>query len=63
MDRGLLHLDLDRIRPNTDQPRREFDQESLEELAASMQTEGVLQPIIVRPMGEGHFELIAGERR
>ena len=60
---GLLHLDLDRIRPNTDQPRREFDQASLEELAASMQVDGVLQPVIVRPLGEGHFELIAGERR
>jgi len=61
--RGLLHLDLDRIRPNTDQPRREFDQASLEELAASIQGEGVLQPIIVRPLGDGHFEIIAGERR
>jgi len=63
MNRGLLHLDLDRIRPNTDQPRREFDQASLEELAASMQAEGVLQPVIVRPLGDGQFELIAGERR
>jgi ParB family chromosome partitioning protein len=63
INRGLLHLDLDRIRPNTDQPRREFDQASLEELAASIQSEGVLQPIIVRPLGDGHFEIIAGERR
>jgi ParB family chromosome partitioning protein len=63
MNRGLLHLDLDRIRPNTDQPRREFDQASLEELAASIQAEGVLQPVIVRPLGDGQFELIAGERR
>jgi ParB family chromosome partitioning protein len=61
--RGLLQLDLDRIRPNTDQPRRAFDQVSLEELAASMKHEGVLQPIIVRPLGEGEYELIAGERR
>jgi ParB family chromosome partitioning protein len=53
--RGLLQLDLE--------PRREFDQESLEELAASVQAEGVLQPVIVRPLGEGHYELIAGERR
>jgi ParB family chromosome partitioning protein len=60
---GLLHLDLDRIRPNHDQPRREFDQTSLEELAASMKAEGVLQPIIVRPAGENEYELIAGERR
>ena len=61
--RGLLQLDLDRIRPNREQPRREFDQESLQELAASMAAEGVLQPVIVRPVGEGHYELIAGERR
>jgi ParB family chromosome partitioning protein len=61
--RGLLQLDLDRIRPNTDQPRRTFDQVSLEELAASMKLEGVLQPIIVRPVGEGEYQLIAGERR
>jgi ParB family chromosome partitioning protein len=61
--RGLLQLDLDRIRPNTEQPRRVFDQVSLEELAASMKREGVLQPIIVRPVGDGQYELIAGERR
>jgi ParB family chromosome partitioning protein len=58
-----LQLDLDRIRPNREQPRREFDQESLQELAASMAGDGVLQPVIVRPVGDGQYELIAGERR
>jgi ParB family chromosome partitioning protein len=61
--RGLLYLDLDRIRPNRDQPRRQFDQATLEELAASMKSDGVLQPVIVRPLGGGDYELIAGERR
>jgi ParB family transcriptional regulator, chromosome partitioning protein len=45
------------------QPRREFDQESLEELAASIKAQGLMQPIVVRPRAQGGFELIAGERR
>ncbi len=53
------------VRPNPFQPRRAFDDESLEALAASVREVGVLQPLIVRPVnGEpDHFELIAGERR
>jgi ParB family transcriptional regulator, chromosome partitioning protein len=45
------------------QPRREFAQESLEELAASIRSQGVMQPIVVRPRPQGGYELIAGERR
>jgi ParB family transcriptional regulator, chromosome partitioning protein len=45
------------------QPRREFAQESLEELAASIRTQGLMQPIVVRPRPQGGYELIAGERR
>jgi ParB family transcriptional regulator, chromosome partitioning protein len=45
------------------QPRREFAEDSLEELAASIKTQGVMQPIVVRPRPQGGFELIAGERR
>jgi ParB family chromosome partitioning protein len=60
---GLLQLDLDRIRPNAEQPRSDFDEEALAELASSLKREGVLQPVIVRPLGEGQYELIAGERR
>jgi len=45
------------------QPRREFDQESLEELAASIRAQGVMQPVVVRPRTHGGYELVAGERR
>ena len=58
----LLVLPLDQIRPNPSQPRRRFDREALEELAASIAQNGVLQPLTVRRL-EGAYELIAGERR
>lgn len=51
------------VRPNPHQPRVHFDEESLAELAASIQEIGVLQPILVRPAADGAYELIAGERR
>ncbi len=51
------------IRPNANQPRVHFDDEALQDLAASIREVGVLQPIIVRPLTEGTYELIAGERR
>ena len=51
------------VRPNPHQPRVHFDEDSLSELTASIQQIGVLQPILVRPVAEGGFELIAGERR
>jgi len=50
------------IRPNPDQPRRTFDPEALRELAESIRERGLLQPIVVRPQGEG-FVIIAGQRR
>jgi ParB family chromosome partitioning protein len=59
---GLRELTITDIRPNPNQPRVHFDEESLVELSASIQAIGVLQPILVRPV-EGGFELIAGERR
>jgi len=55
-------LPLALIRPNPDQPRRYFDEEALAELAASIKKQGLLQPLLVRPRGEG-YELVAGERR
>ena len=61
--RGLLQLDLDLIRPNSDQPRRAFDEQALGELAESMKRDGLLQPVIVRPVEDGQFELVVGERR
>ena len=56
-------LRIEDIEPNPFQPRREFDAEALAELAASIRAQGLLQPITVRKGGNGHFQLIAGERR
>ena len=55
-------LSLDKIKPNENQPRINFKKEELEELAASIKKDGLLQPILVRPK-EDHYEIIAGERR
>lgn len=60
---GVRVIPLVRIEPNPDQPRMEFDESALEELAASIREHGVLQPILVRPIGPAHYQLVAGERR
>jgi ParB family transcriptional regulator, chromosome partitioning protein len=60
---GVRNVDVDRITPNPEQPRLAFDATSLEELAASIREHGVLQPILVRPLDGGDYQLIAGERR
>jgi ParB family transcriptional regulator, chromosome partitioning protein len=60
---GLREIPPDLIQPNARQPRRTFDHARLAELAESIRTRGVLQPIVVRPLAGGSFELIAGERR
>lgn len=59
---GLLEVSIDVVQPNPNQPRRHFDDEGLDELAASMVELGVLQPLLVRRIPDG-YELIAGERR
>lgn len=59
---GPREIALDRVRASAFQPRAQFDNQSIEELSQSMRSGGVLQPIIVRPMGDG-YELVAGERR
>lgn len=59
----VLSLSVDEIRPNPDQPRRHFDEVALDRLAASLHDHGVLQPILVRRLDDGGYELIAGERR
>jgi len=59
----LREIPLDLIQPNSRQPRRTFDQARLAELAESIRTRGVLQPIVVTPLAGGTFELVAGERR
>lgn len=61
--RGVRVIDVDRIEPNPQQPRLAFDEETLKELAASIREHGVLQPILVRPLGGGAYQLVAGERR
>jgi ParB family transcriptional regulator, chromosome partitioning protein len=60
---GLLQLDVEKIVPSPHQPRKEFADDKLQELAASISARGLIQPVIVRPISDGRFELIAGERR
>lgn len=59
----LAEIAIADIKPSSFQPRREFSAEALDELAASIQHHGVLQPVVVRALPQGGFELIAGERR
>ena len=58
-----VELAIDEISPNRDQPRKEFDEASLQELCDSISQHGVLQPILVRPIINGGYQLVAGERR
>jgi ParB/RepB/Spo0J family partition protein len=61
---GIVEIALDRIDPDPDQPRKHFDEESLEVLARSIKATRLLQPIIVRPVGlDGRYMIVAGERR
>jgi ParB family chromosome partitioning protein len=61
---GVREIEIGRIRPNPNQPRIQFSDESIDELADSIAERGVLQPILLRPHGDGEgFEIIAGERR
>ncbi len=53
----------ERLSPNPNQPRRRFEQEDLDDLAASIREKGILQPLIVRPISDGQYEIVAGERR
>ena len=61
--KGSLEIDLKKISPNRFQPREEFDQVKIDELAESIKKHGILNPIIVREMGLEKYEIIAGERR
>ena len=62
-DSGVVTLRLSEIKPNHEQPRKFFDESALLELADSIREHGVLQPLIVRPLLGGEYQLIAGERR
>ena len=62
-DRILKELPVDLVQRGKYQPRRDMDPQALEELAESIRAQGVMQPIVVRPISEGRYEIIAGERR
>lgn len=60
---GAVTLKISDIEPNRSQPRQEFDEEALRELADSIAQHGILQPLLVRPLPDGGYQLVAGERR
>lgn len=62
-DQSAVEIRLAEIEPNRDQPRKDFDEEALAELADSISKHGLLQPILVRPLPTGGYQIIAGERR
>src|SRR6266567_146515 len=59
----LREIDIDRILPNSHQPRKNFDEDALNDLADSIREHGVVQPVVVRSLDDRFFQLIAGERR
>ena len=61
-DNGITYIDINDIRPNSNQPRKVFDEEKLEELAASIEAHGLIQPVVLRKSENG-YEIVAGERR
>lgn len=60
---AISEIDIERIAPNPEQPRRTFDEDSLAELAASIRELGVVQPLTLRDSNDGNYQIIAGERR
>ncbi|MBE6766853.1 MAG: ParB/RepB/Spo0J family partition protein, partial [Ruminococcaceae bacterium] len=60
---SILEIRLSEIEPNKNQPRRDFDEQAIAELADSIREHGLLQPILVRPLENGMYQIIAGERR
>lgn len=63
IEKKLDEIPLESISPNPDQPRTNFKKEEIEELAASIEKDGLLQPILVRTMADGSYQIVAGERR
>ncbi len=62
-EKGIVTLRLSEIEPNRNQPRTNFDEEALAELAESIEKHGLIQPIVVRPTSRGVYQIVAGERR
>lgn len=60
---GVSEIEIEKIKPNPNQPRKNFDTEALNELASSIKMHGIVQPIVVNDMGDGRYMIIAGERR
>lgn len=60
---GVLEIDIKKIKPNPNQPRKNFDEEALKELAASIKVHGIVQPIVLNKQPDGTYMIIAGERR
>src|ERR1043165_3238151 len=63
MSEEMVEIDIDLIEPNSFQPRTTFNEEKLEELAQSIRSNGVIQPLLVRRVGDERYQLVAGERR
>src|SRR5258706_2367545 len=63
LESSLQDIPLNLIEPNPNQPRENWDEEALSELAASIRELGVLQPILVRTVGDDRYQIVAGERR
>ncbi len=61
--RSLRHVPVELLHPNPNNPRKHFAEDELESLAKSLKDKGLLQPLVVRPRGDGSFEIVAGERR
>ncbi|MGF1742651.1 ParB/RepB/Spo0J family partition protein [Vibrio profundum] len=62
-DGELIELSIGQLRPGVYQPRKDMSADALHELSASIQSQGIIQPIVVRQLEDGHYEIIAGERR
>ena len=62
-EKEITNLPLSRVEPQKDQPRTHFDEESLQDLANSIARHGLIQPVVVRPLNSGDYQIIAGERR
>ena len=58
-----IELPLEKLEPRKNQPRKQFDEEKLRELAESLKTHGIIQPIVVRDLEDGYYQILAGERR